>query len=132
MCIRDRYQRRVRVWISMAKRYCAKSIDCVRFDIDPELCKQRISTRENHPTIAKGDRNSTDPIVDRFVSWLQPPLLVEGFQNIFTISTTQDFDNLVSYFNGNPDVQQSNNINIHDGSYSSAVQLVAAAPPTAS
>jgi len=90
------------VWISMAKRYGVKSIECVQFNIDPEICKERVATRENHPTIARGDRNSSDPIIDRFVSWLQPPLVVEGLQNVFTISSNEDFDNLVDLFsNGN-------------------------------
>jgi predicted kinase len=52
-CNFDYWQRNV--WIRLCQQYNITQIWCVFFDIPPQICKNRVSVRTNHPTIPKGE-----------------------------------------------------------------------------
>ena len=66
---------------------------CVYFNRPVEMCKERIMAREDHPTIQSG--NAGVRIIDSMVKQFEPPTLKEGFEQIFTIETDEDMENLL-------------------------------------
>jgi predicted kinase len=43
-----------RTWFKLAGKYGVTNINALVLDISPEVCKQRIAVRKDHPTIAEG------------------------------------------------------------------------------
>jgi predicted kinase len=84
-------------WLSTAYRLGVTKFDCVEFRLSSDICKKRVSERENHPTIPKGETGLA--IIDKFVGMTQWPLLTEGFDNIWTITSNQEADALIDLIN---------------------------------
>lgn len=57
----------------------------VHFSASPDLCKQRIVARTNHPTITSGHHGAR--AVDSFAACLVPPTTDEGFAAVCTVSS---------------------------------------------
>lgn len=53
-----------------------------------EVCKQRVSVRTDHPTIAPGTQGAA--IIDRFSSLLAEPLHAEGFTSVEVLESEED------------------------------------------
>jgi hypothetical protein len=53
-----------------------------------EVCKQRVSVRTDHPTIAPGEQGLA--IIDRFKSLLADPLTAEGFTAVHVLESDED------------------------------------------
>jgi len=67
-----------RTWIKIAAKFGVTNINALILGISPEICKQRISVRKDHPTIAEG--SSEGPIIiDRFKKMMKLPNYFEGF-----------------------------------------------------
>lgn len=81
------YQQRV-TWIKLARKYGVKSIELVWLKVSMEVCKQRVSVRTDHPTIAPGEQGLA--IIDRFKSLLADPLTAEGFTAVHVLENDQD------------------------------------------
>uniref|UniRef100_A0A6B2L7C5 Zeta toxin domain-containing protein n=1 Tax=Arcella intermedia TaxID=1963864 RepID=A0A6B2L7C5_9EUKA len=75
-------------WIKMAAEFNINDIRCLNFMIPFEVCKARISVREDHPTIPSGD--SGHAIIDSFVNILVPPIRLEGLTDILVIKDDAD------------------------------------------
>jgi len=41
-------------WVALGTKFGVGRIDAIIFDISPEICKSRVTVREDHPTIPKG------------------------------------------------------------------------------
>jgi predicted kinase len=73
-------------WVKLGWQIASTTIDAIVLDVDPELCKQRIASRESHPTIAP--KSDPSPIVDRFAHSLVAPHRVEGFDQVRSFSAS--------------------------------------------
>lgn len=79
-------------WVRLAKQYKVKHVVCLMFDIDSEVCLQRVLTRQGHPTInEKVPEDRRRQIVRRFASDLVKPDSDEGFKVIGYL-TEKDLD----------------------------------------
>ena len=80
-CNIDRNQRRV--WINKAKQHNYEEILAVNFSVEPEICIERIKTRENHETIPKETRtDKVRSIVYGFSTSKEIPTFTEVFTAI--------------------------------------------------
>jgi predicted kinase len=66
---------------------------CLYFDLPIEMCKSRITTRMNHPTIPPG--NSGIKILDSMKKQLVPVDENEGFERVIHITSVEDLDTLL-------------------------------------
>ena len=74
------------IWTNIAKEFKIDKIECIELRIKPELAIERITKRENHPTIKNGTPiEKIRDIVRRFVNEYQEPRMDEGFNRIDTI-----------------------------------------------
>lgn len=79
-------------WIELGKKYDAE-MHCVEFKSDPNKCIERITKREDHPTITKETPLAkVTEIVLRFVNEYEEPAFHEGFNSISVIHS----DNIIS------------------------------------
>jgi tRNA uridine 5-carbamoylmethylation protein Kti12 len=66
---------------------------CVHLNRPVEVCKERILTRENHPTIQNGAAGVR--IIESMRKEFEVPTLKEGFETIFDIKSDEDMANLM-------------------------------------
>ena len=66
-------------WISCYKNISTRNVLCVYFNLDKEICKQRLEKRQNHDM-----RNPT--VIDNLSSKLEIPRIDEGFSKIIEIT----------------------------------------------
>lgn len=78
-----------RHWFKLAAKYGATNFTALSLNISPDVCKQRIAVRKDHPTIAEGSEEGP-AIIDRFKNSLKWPEKFEGFREITTINDEQD------------------------------------------
>lgn len=72
-------------WLDLAKKYEVK-VECVYFDINPEICLDRINRRVNHETITSDmSLDKKRSIINKFVKSKEEPTLEEGFSIITVI-----------------------------------------------
>ncbi|KAL6055949.1 60S ribosomal protein L44 Q [Balamuthia mandrillaris] len=74
-------------WIKFAHKF-GYQIEIAWLDLPPEICKQRVFVRKDHPTIQEGD--SGFAIIDRFASMLTAPMKAEGFSRIYLLHTEEE------------------------------------------
>ncbi|KAL6062792.1 60S ribosomal protein L44 Q [Balamuthia mandrillaris] len=74
-------------WIKFAHKF-GYQIEIAWLDLPPEVCKQRVFVRKDHPTIQEGD--SGFAIIDRFASMLTAPMKAEGFSRIYLLHTEEE------------------------------------------
>eukprot|EP01129_Flabellula_baltica_P002998 TRINITY_DN12864_c0_g1_i1.p1 TRINITY_DN12864_c0_g1~~TRINITY_DN12864_c0_g1_i1.p1 ORF type:complete len:607 (+),score=123.46 TRINITY_DN12864_c0_g1_i1:56-1822(+) len=75
-------------WVKMAGEFNVSTIRLVHLDIDPEICKERVGKREDHPTIKDGELGAQ--IIDKFMGIRVYPVKAEGFKEIITLSTSDE------------------------------------------
>jgi predicted kinase/predicted phosphohydrolase len=79
-------------WVRLAKQYRVKDVTCLFFDIDKDLCHERIQARIGHPTInEKVPAERRTQIIRRFAQDLVTPDISEGFTTIAYL-TEKDLD----------------------------------------
>jgi len=81
------------VWIKIASEFGVNHIWCLYFKIPHEICKARVTVREDHPTIPKGDKGCE--IIDTFASSLVPPAFEEGLSEIITVTNDQELEAVI-------------------------------------
>eukprot|EP01128_Nolandella_sp_AFSM9_P001962 TRINITY_DN12363_c0_g1_i1.p1 TRINITY_DN12363_c0_g1~~TRINITY_DN12363_c0_g1_i1.p1 ORF type:complete len:663 (+),score=159.83 TRINITY_DN12363_c0_g1_i1:22-1989(+) len=81
-------------WVRIAAESRVNDIRCVYLDIDPEICKKRVSAREDHPTIPAGDAGVA--IIEKFTKWKIPPVAAEGFSEIYVVRNDEDIEAALS------------------------------------
>ncbi|AYV75980.1 MAG: hypothetical protein Terrestrivirus4_28 [Terrestrivirus sp.] len=80
-------------WFKLA--FEPKSCIAIFFDIDPTICKKRVTNRVNHKTIEYGSKSAGN-IIDGFYKKLQPPSINENFfSEIHTVRTSMEAYNLL-------------------------------------
>lgn len=84
-------------WVALAKRLGVGRIDALVLDISADVCKQRVTTREGHQTIAAGDPRGL-AVVDRFSDLMQRPLRSEGFASVYVATSNDEAERLVSMY----------------------------------
>jgi predicted kinase len=82
------------VWIKLASEFSVTDIRCLYFKIPLNICKQRITVREDHPTIPKGD--SGIQIIDSFSGLFVAPSIFEGFTQILAVENDEEIELAVS------------------------------------
>ena len=71
-------------WLEIAKEFEIPVL-CIIFKISPELAKERVENRKNHPTIKEGtSKEKIDEIITMFEKSYEEPELSEGFHSITT------------------------------------------------
>jgi len=84
-------------WFKIAAKYKVTRLDALLLDIDPEICKKRISTRKNHPTIAEGSQEGP-AIIDRFASIFVQPTVYEGFASVTVIKSSDELNGITENY----------------------------------
>ena len=74
-------------WVQLASKHGVGCIDAVVFDTAEDICKQRVTEREDHPTIPKGGAGVA--IVEKFRDLMIPPRKAEGFVTITRLTTIE-------------------------------------------
>ena len=69
-------------WISRVQGLGVTSIWCVWLNLPAPVCKARILSRKDHPTLVATDSFDPGSVVDRFANSMQPPTAREGFSRI--------------------------------------------------
>jgi len=82
-------------WLELAMR--PKSAMAVFFDVPVAVCKQRVRTRADHPTIPLG---SGETVIESFARRLVPPRREEGFLDVRVVKTVEEARALVREFGG--------------------------------
>jgi len=73
----------------------SKNILCIHFDLPIELCKNRMLSRENHPTLSgKGGIK----ILEETSKLIEVPEKSEGFEKIINIRNDDDLNELYKFF----------------------------------
>ena len=81
------------IWFKLA--FEPKSCIAIFFDIDPTICKKRVTNRVNHKTIEYGSKSAGN-IIDGFYKKLQPPSNNEKFfSEIHTVRSSIEAYNLL-------------------------------------
>jgi len=80
-------------WVKLAYQYDVNDIRCIFLDTPPEVCKSRVTVRENHPTIPSG--NVGNSIIDKFIDQLIPPVLGEGFTSVTVVHTDKELEDIL-------------------------------------
>jgi len=76
-------------WFKIAAKYGVNNLNAAVLHIDPELCKQRIFVRKDHPTIKEASQDGAR-IIDNFVNMMVLPSVVEGFGTITILKTPEE------------------------------------------
>jgi len=84
-------------WFKLASKYNVKRVDSVFLDIDPEVCKQRISSRKDHPTIPENSQEAP-AIIDNFKKLFINPSEIEGFATVSIVKSNEEADKLLEQF----------------------------------
>lgn len=87
------------LWYNLA--FSPKNCMCVFFDVDPDICKNRVMNRVGHETIEYGSKSGAN-IIDGFHKKMEQPMLNKEkyFTELFTVKTPNDVANLLkSRFN---------------------------------
>lgn len=82
-----------KAWIDLAAKHGITNVSCLWLDIDKETCCERVSKRENHPTI-KPDSDG-EKIIDQFSRIFVGPELSEGFVNVTVLKDNNDLEKLM-------------------------------------
>lgn len=77
-------------WVQLATKHGVTNIEAVVFDTSADVCKQRVTVREDHPTIPKGDAGVQ--IVEKFKELMILPRRAEGFAAIHRLATIAESD----------------------------------------
>lgn len=83
-------------WFRIASSFGVVHVKAIVLDIPPEICKQRLTTRTNHPTIKDAQEGAV--IIDKFKSMMVPPAPFEGFEEIVVVKTEEEVDQLTVRF----------------------------------
>jgi predicted kinase len=83
-------------WVKLASKYGMNYIDCVILDIPADVCKKRLETRTDHPTIK--DAVTGAQVIDKFKFMMKPALPSEGFKNIWNIASETEVAPFVEKF----------------------------------
>lgn len=83
-------------FLELAHKAGVTDIRCLWLDTPAQVCKDRVSVRKDHPTIPQGDFGHG--IIDRFVTFLVPPMRGEGFCEIVRASTEAEVDQALEKF----------------------------------
>jgi len=76
-------------WFKIAGKYGVHNLNAAVLEIDPELCKQRVFVRKDHPTIKEAAQDGAR-IIDNFVHMMVLPSTVEGFGSITILKTPEE------------------------------------------
>jgi len=82
------------VWVKIASEFSITDIRCLHFKVPLDICKKRITVREDHPTIPKGD--SGIQIIDNFSTVFVPPAHPEGYIEILTAANDTEVEDALS------------------------------------
>jgi tRNA splicing ligase len=77
-------------WVQLASKHGVGRIEAVVFDTAADICKQRVTDREDHPTIPKGGAGVA--IVEKFKDLMVLPRKSEGFISIARLTTIEQSD----------------------------------------
>lgn len=83
-------------FLELAARAGVTDIRCLWLDTPAQVCKDRVSVRKDHPTIPQGDFGHG--IIDKFTSFLVPPMRGEGFCEIIRTCTEAEVDQALEKF----------------------------------
>lgn len=89
-----------KTWIELAQQHKIVNISALVFNIDPEVCKTRIVTRQGHPTIAPEEKNKG--IVDKFVKDFVMPTPEEPFVRVDIVTDNAAAEVLESKYGVQP------------------------------
>ncbi|KAL5536915.1 hypothetical protein ACEPAF_738 [Sanghuangporus sanghuang] len=70
-------------WIRIAREFPRTRLWCIIFDTPIHICRERLQSRTNHPTIRSPEQGIE--VLCRFKNMFIPPSAGEGFECIFTI-----------------------------------------------
>jgi len=82
-------------WVAMGTKFGVGRIDAIIFDIPAEICKARVTGREDHPTIPKG---TGAEIVDKFSTMMLLPKKAEGFVEIIRVTANEEADAMLDHY----------------------------------
>ena len=86
-----------KAWLDLAKKHGVSKVQAIVFNTPTELCKDRIMTRLDHPTVTPIE--GSKKLVDVFTSMLVPIRDDEGFVGVVGVSTVEEVDTLIKKFN---------------------------------
>lgn len=81
-------------WIDLATKYGVTNVQALTINTDPDVCKDRIVSRENHPTVAPVEASKA--IVDNFNKMMVPATHEEGFSYLMEFSGEGSTDELIN------------------------------------
>eukprot|EP01006_Ploeotia_vitrea_P040015 TRINITY_DN66396_c7_g1_i3.p1 TRINITY_DN66396_c7_g1~~TRINITY_DN66396_c7_g1_i3.p1 ORF type:complete len:560 (-),score=394.33 TRINITY_DN66396_c7_g1_i3:193-1872(-) len=93
-------------FIRIAQQLGVRSVHCVFLDMPVSLCKQRVVSRTDHPTLPP-IRDSVF-VVDNFRRSFMPPVLNEGFDSIKVVSKPDDIAAVIAEWAAVPSVAELN------------------------
>jgi len=94
-------------WVRLAAYYNCASIRCLFLNIPKNICKDRVSVRQDHPTIPMGDTGNE--IIEKLNMGFIPPMKAEGYLEIFTITSPEELTpimELISNIKINRDIKE--------------------------
>lgn len=71
-------------------------VDCIVFDIDPNVCLSRCKSRRGHPTLPPNNAGRVIGMMAK--DWKPPNAETEGFREVFVIRDNQTFHEVMSKF----------------------------------
>jgi predicted kinase len=85
-------------WFDLAQQHGVNpcNIMCVHLDSSIALCKQRVFSRENHPTLASNSTASL-AIINRFAAEFIPPVEEEDFAKIYTVKHEDELNQTIQH-----------------------------------
>ncbi len=98
------------VWLQIGEKMGVTRVYCVYLNVPPEICKQRILQRMNHPTLPPTLASCI--VVDKFLGSFIPPSLEEGFAGLKVVNSNDELENVVDEFAQMPiatNLQENNN-----------------------
>lgn len=85
-----------KTWLDLATKHGVSKVRCLHFDIDPNICKDRIVARTDHPTIKPVE--GSKKIVDSFLNTFVAPQTTEGFVDVDTVKNEQEILDRIEKF----------------------------------
>jgi len=82
-CNISKHQRSI--WVNIAREFGIETIDCVYFNIDPETCRERVLSRDNHES--KKSKEDVVKAISQMEEIHIPPQKEEGL-NVYTVFPT--------------------------------------------
>lgn len=77
-----------KAWIDLAKEHGVKNVYAIYLDTPINTCKNRVITRQNHPTIAPVEGSKA--IVDKFAAIAVPIGQGEGFVDVLNVTSDEE------------------------------------------